>query len=373
MEKKIKIIYVISGVNYSLGFLWLSQFVNKERYDVRFIFLNKTLPSIYDELKNAGVRTNFIQIKSKLDYPSTLLQLAKIFLKERPDIVHAHLFEAGLLSILAAKLTFIKKRIYTRHHATYNSMYFPHMVKYDKLINSFSTHLVSISENVSQVLNETEKVNKQKVHLIPHGFIFDEFIHPDPKKVDQLMKKYNPKKKGPIVGVISRFIELKGLQYIIPAFKLFLQKEPNALLVMANATGNYHDKIQEALNLLPEDNYVKIEFEKELFSLYGLFDYFIHVPIDSSVEAYGQVYIESLASGVPSIFTLSGIANEFIEDGKNALIVPYHNSTKIYESLVRLSENSSLQQKIIKQGREDVIAKFSLTNSLNKMYLLYES
>lgn len=373
MEKKIKIIYVISGVNYSLGFLWLSQFVNKERYDVRFIFINKTLPSIYDELKNAGIKTNFIQNKSKLDYPSTLLKLLKIFLKERPNIVHAHLFEAGLLSMLAAKFTFINKRIYTRHHATYNSVYFPHMVKYDKLINFLSTHLVSISENVSQVLIGTEKVNKQKVHLIPHGFIFDEFISPDPIKVDELKEKYNPKKKGPIVGVISRFIELKGLQYIIPAFKLFLQKEPNALLVMANATGNYHYKIQEALNLLPKDNYVKIEFEKELFSLYGLFDYFIHVPIDSSVEAYGQVYIESLASGVPSIFTLSGIANEFIEDGKNALIVPYHNSTKIYESLVRLSENSSLQQKIIKQGREDVIEKFSLANSLNKMYLLYES
>lgn len=373
MEKKLKLIYVISGVNYSLGFLWLSQFVNKERYDVRFIFLNKTQPSIYDEIKNAGIKTNYIQIKSKLDYPSTFLKLANILLKEKPNIVHAHLLEAGFLSMLAAKLTFIKKRIYTRHHATYNSVYFPHMVKYDKLINFLSTHLVSISKNVSQVLIETEKVKKEKVHLVPHGFIFDEFINPDPKKVDQLKNTYNPKKKRPVIGVISRFIELKGLQYIIPAFKLFLEKEPNALLIMANATGNYESKIQEELDFLPKDSYLKIEFEKDLFSLYGLFDYFIHVPIDPSVEAYGQVYIEALASGVPSIFTLSGIAKEFIEDEKNALIVPYHNFAKIYESLVRLTENSPLKQKIIKQGREDVINKFSLTNSLNKMYLLYES
>ena len=163
MVKKIKIIYVISGVNYSLGFLWLSRFLNKERYDIRFVFLNKTLPIIYDEIKNNGVKTSFIQIKSKLDYPYTLLQLAKIFLFEKPNIVHAHLFEAGLLSMFVAKFTFIKKRIYTRHHATYNSMYFPHMVKYDKLINSFTTHIVSISENVSKVLIETEKVNKQKL------------------------------------------------------------------------------------------------------------------------------------------------------------------------------------------------------------------
>lgn len=373
MEKRIKIIYVISGVNYSLGFLWLSQFIDKERFDVHFIFLNKTEPTLFRELKDAGVKTFYFQCKSKLDYIPTLFKLTRIFLKERPTIVHAHLFEAGLLSMLAAKITLIKKRIYTRHHATYNSEYFPHMVKYDKFINWLTTHLVSISENVSQVLIDVEKVKKQKVHLVPHGFIFDEFIKPDSAKIDQLKNIYNPKRKSPVVGVISRFIELKGLQYIIPAFKLFLEKEPNALLIMANATGNYENRIQKELNLLPIESYKRIAFEKDLFSLYGLFDYFIHVPINPSVEAFGQVYIESLASGVPSIFTLSGIANEFIEDEKNSLIVPYHNSPKIYESLVRLAENSSLKQKIIKQGREDVLAKFSLSNSLNKMYLLYES
>ena len=373
MKKRKKIIYVVSGVNYSLGFLWLSQFIDKARYDVRFIFINKSEPSLFLELKSKGIKTKYIPCKSKLDYFPTLLKLAILFIKERPDIVHAHLFEAGLLSMLAAKFTFIKKRIFTRHHATYNSVYFPHMVKYDKLINLLSTHLVSISKNVSEVLIKTEKVKKEKVHLIQHGFIFDEFIKPDQKKVDDLMKIYNPGKKRPVVGVISRFIELKGIQYIIPAFKMFLQKEPNALLVMANSSGNYQHKIQEDLNLLPKDSYIKIEFEKELFSLYGLFDYFIHVPIDPSVEAFGQVYVESLASGVPSIFTLSGIAREFIEDEKNALIVPYHNIEKIYESLIRLAVNSSLKQKIIKQGREDVIDKFSFTHSLNKMYLLYES
>ena len=373
MKKRLKVTYVISGIDYSLGFLWLSQHINKKKFDVTFIFLNKVEPTLYKELIKAGIKTKYIQTRSKLDYFSTLFKLGVIFLKERPNIVHAHLFEAGLLSMLAARLTFIKKRIYTRHHATYNSIYYPHMVKYDKFINRLCTELVSISENVSKVLIEAEKVDKKKVHLIPHGFIFDEFIQPNPQKVQQLTETYNPNRKKPVIGVISRFIELKGLQFIIPAFEQFLQKEPNALLVMANATGNYDSQIQVLLNSLPKDSFVKIEFEKELFSLYRLFDYFIHVPIGPTVEAYGQVYIEALAAGVPSIFTLSGIAPEFIEDKKNAILVPYKNSMNIYQSLIRLKEDSSLKHKIITQGREDVINRFSLINSLNKLYLLYES
>ncbi len=142
---------------------------------------------------------------------------------------------------------------------------------------------------------------------------------------------------------------------------------------MANATGNYETTLQKHLDTLPKESYVKIDFEKELFSLYGLFDYFIHVPIDPSVEAFGQVYVEALASGVPSIFTLSGIANEFIINEKNAMVVPFHDTQSIYESLIQLSENKELKQKIIVQGREEVINKFSLTHSLNKMYQLYES
>ncbi|MFN0188042.1 MAG: glycosyltransferase family 4 protein [Bacteroidia bacterium] len=373
MKERLKLTYVISGIDYSLGFLWLSQHLDNEKYDLTFVFLNKTEPTLYKVLIKAGIKSKYIQIKSKLDYFSTLLKLSFHFLKERPNIVHAHLFEAGLLSMLAAKITLINKRIYTRHHATYNSIYFPHMVKYDKFINRLSTQLVSISENVSKVLIETEKAAKKKVHLIPHGFIFDEFIQPDSFKVEKLIATYNPNRKRPVVGVISRFIELKGIQFIIPAFQQFLQKEPNALLVLANATGNYSSKIQELLNSLPKDSYIKIEFEKELFSLYRLFDYFIHVPIDPTVEAYGQVYIEALASGVPSIFTLSGIAHDFIENERNSLIVPYQNSQYIYQSLIRLKEDSSLKDKIIRQGREDIINKFSFTNSLNKLYLLYES
>ncbi|MBL0097760.1 MAG: glycosyltransferase [Bacteroidetes bacterium] len=85
------------------------------------------------------------------------------------------------------------------------------------------------------------------------------------------------------------------MQYIIPAFERILKSQPKKL---------------------PSDSYIKIEFERDLFSLYSIFDYFIHAPIDPSVEAFGQVYIEALAAGIPSIFTLSGIAPDFIVDGK---------------------------------------------------------
>ncbi|MBK9400936.1 MAG: glycosyltransferase family 4 protein [Bacteroidetes bacterium] len=124
---------------------------------------------------------------------------------------------------------------------------------------------------------------------------------------------------------------------------------------------------------MPSDSYIKIEFEKDLFSLYSIFDYFIHVPIDPSVEAFGQVYIEALAAGIPSVFTLSGIAPDFIVDEKNALVVPFKDSDAIYNSLEKLIGNDVLKEKIVRQGRADVLNMFSFEKSILKMCEIYES
>jgi len=372
MKEKVKITYVISGLDFSLGFLWLSKHIDPNKYEVSYIFLSKSAPALHSEFLNNGLDSTFYSIHSKRSYFKILLKLFVRFIKNRPTIVHAHLFEAGLLSMFASTAAFIKRRIYTRHHATYNSVYFPHMVKYDRLINTLASHLVAISNNVSEVLINAENVSPSKISLIPHGFQFDEFIITNPGRIEKLRESISLIRTGPTVGVISRHIELKGLQYIIPAFKKYLKDYPEATLVLANAVGNYKDEIKKTLETLPKESYIEIEFEKDLFSLYALFDLFIHVPIDSSVEAFGQVYVEALAAGIPSIFTLSGIAPDFIQHEKNALVVPYKNIDAIYDSMLRYSKDSTLKQTIIKQGREDVIKGFSFENSLDKMYKLYE-
>ena len=370
-EKK-KVCYIISGVDYSLGFIWLIKNINKEKYEVSFIFLNKNRPSILDEIDKDEIKSSWIKCEKKLDYILIFFKLAIYFIRNRPDIVHAHLIEAGLIAIPASFFTGIKKRIYTRHHATYNIYYYPHMVKYDKLINFFCTQIIAISTNVSEVLIQKEKTDPSKVHILPHGFKLNLFEEVSKSNIEKLSLKYNPQKQSPVIGVISRFIELKGLQYIIPAFKILLESKPDALLILANASGNYKTEIDDLLSSIPSKNYITLKFEKDLFSLYKLFTIFIHVPINNTVEAFGQVYVEALAAGIPSIFTKSGIARDFIEHERNALVVNYKSSDEIYQAICKLIEEPELRNQLIETGRKDVNKLFSFEKSLIEMYALYD-
>lgn len=367
------VVYVISRVDYALGFDWLEQYIDKERYLPVFVFLNATRPHLADVLSERGALVEFLPLHSKKDYPGLLYKLIRIFLKHKPQIVHAHLLDANLLAIPAAWICRVKKRIYTRHHSTYHFDYHPHMVKYDKLVNSLCTQIVSISLNVSEVLIQKEGVSAEKVFLVNHGFQLERFAEPDASAVDDLRAKYNPQGKRPVIGVISRLTEWKGVQYIIPAFQQLLLRFPDALLVIANAKGDFENEIKQELSVLQGNQYQLIPFEKDLFSLYSLFDVFVHVPIDQAAEAFGQVYVEALAARIPSVFTLSGISREFIIDRENAMVVPFKDVNAISNAVKEVLENDALKDQLINNGWNAVFRKFTVPAMMSALYKAYEA
>jgi glycosyltransferase involved in cell wall biosynthesis len=161
---------------------------------------------------------------------------------------------------------------------------------------------------------------------------------------------FGGRKPFPVVGVISRFLELKGIQHIIPAFRKLLAEYPGACLVLANAKGPYEPEVRKLLAGLPGGSYVTIPFEKDIAALYRLFDVFVHVPVDGHSEAFGQIYIEALASGIPSVFTLSGIAHDMIRHGENALVVPYCDPDSIFGAVKRILTDPELAGRLKAQG-----------------------
>lgn len=105
--------------------------------------------------------------------------------------------------------------------------------------------------------------------------------------------------------------------------------------------------ITEKLSQLPAHSYVEIPFEADLFALFKLFDVFVHAPIDSIQETFGQVYVDAMLSRVPSVITLAGNALDHAVHQENAWVVDYQNSDQIAEGILALLNDTHLRQKII--------------------------
>jgi glycosyltransferase involved in cell wall biosynthesis len=167
-------------------------------------------------------------------------------------------------------------------------------------------------------------------------------------------------------------VHWKGIQYIIPAFEKLLTIYPNAKLLLANAQGDYKSELQKLLQKIPSDNYIEIPFEANISALYHLFDVYVHTPIDAQLEAFGQTYVEALAAGTPSIFTLSGVASEFIEHEKNALVVPFQNSEAIFEAMEKILKDEKLKNQLKINGFSSIQHKFNLEHFIQKLEKLYK-
>ncbi len=370
MEKKSRIIYIVSFINFSYGLEWMADNMNKSKYAVDFIFLDKTVPEIFQSLKQKGIKVVFIRYRGKRDLLNVMMRLFVYFLRNKPEIIHAHLFDASFAALPVAWLAGVKKRIYTRHHATIHHNSHPKAIKYDRLINYFSTKIIAVSENVKKILIEREFVEEAKIFVVHHGFDF-KITETRKELLDAIREKYKLDGFYPIVGLVSRFVDWKGVQFVIPAFKMLLTEYPNAKLVLANANGNYKKEIVELLASLPFRNYVTIEFEKDVFSLMKCFDMIVHVPIDLEAEAFGQIYVEAMSCRVPVICTLSGVAGEYIVDEKNALVVPYCNSESIYFCMKKLLEIPDLRSAIIDSAYIDVIEGFSIKKMIIELLKVY--
>ncbi|CAN5416591.1 glycosyltransferase [soil metagenome] len=368
--RPIKVVFIIAHINKSLQFEWMIEGLLRRNFSLSFILLGEATTELSAFIVKNHLLIYNIELHNSRGLFRVFFKVVSLLKKIKPDVVHTHLYHANLTGLLAAKITGVKKRIYTRHHATIHLQHFPKAVFADKFINSLATDIIIPSLSLYDVLVKLEGAQPEKIHHIPHGFNLGYFSNRDESAVASLRTKYNLS-GHPVVGVIARHVEWKGVQYIIPAFKEVLKKYTESHLILANVGGDFKNEITSLLSDLPDRNYSLICFESNAAALYHCFDLFVHVPVDRDCEAFGQTYVEALASGVPSVFTLSGIGNEFLRDRENALIVRYRDSEAIYTALIGLIEDPLLANGLREKGKAVVNERFSVDKMIDRLSKLY--
>lgn len=363
-----KIVHVVSHLYKSFGFEWLYDHLSPE-FKPGFVLLNPRDSEFEQWLKARGAFVRRISYRDKNDLPGVTARLWTMFVRWRPRTVHAHFWDAGMAAFAAGRAAAVRQRVYTRHYGSNHHVYHPKMVRVDRFLNAAATDILAISGAVEKVLVRDDGAKPSKIVVIPHGFDFGRIAAP----TQDLAPKYNPSGRSPVIGVVSRYTHYKGLQNIVPAVAALRNEYPNLLLVLANASGEYAPEVKKLLeNHLPSDAYVEISFETDIFSLYRLFDVYVHVPIDPHLEAFGQTYVEAPAAGVPCVFTLSGIAPEFVRHRHNAFVVGYNDPQGIAEGVRFFLENPEEKLRIVGAAREDVRRRFDIRVVVKEYEKLYQ-
>jgi glycosyltransferase involved in cell wall biosynthesis len=370
---RIRLLYIVAQPVRWVSFEWVAAGLDREIFDLSFLLLSKGgPPPMAPHLEALGLAAVPLPYAGRHALLGPVRAIERYCRAHAVDIVHAHFMDACLAGLLGARLARVPVRVHTRHHAGPYPWFHrrPWGAWYDRWNNLLSTAVIAPSEQARRSLLDYDRIEPGKVVLVHHGFDLAA-CRTDEAGVEAMRRKYGLGDDHPIVGVVARYERIKGHEPIIRAFRRLLTDYPRARLVLANARGHHAGPIRHLLGTLPASRFVEIPFEEQMPALYQTFDVFVHAPIRPHLEAFGQVYVEAMAAGVPCVCTLAGVAGEFVVDGENALVVSPEHDEQIHDGIVRILTDAALRRRLTARARRDVEERFGIQGMLRSLQDLY--
>lgn len=153
----------------------------------------------------------------------------------------------------------------------------------------------------------------------------------------------------PRVLFVGGNMQRKGLPTLIEAASHIIRTMPNAEFWVAG-----HDAVQPKMEALCHRHGVRAAFrflglqsQDELPKLYAQCDVFA---MPSLIEAFGVVFLEAMAAGLPVVGTCVGGITEIVRDDENGLLVQPNDAPALASAIARLLTDDELRQRLARAG-----------------------
>lgn len=343
----------------------LSEFTSK----VVVVFSSEEYPSLYiksfSELEN--VEFYFINSKENTRLKSFTIVL-RLILAKKPNIVHAHGYFASIYTMPISFLLAIEHRLVTRHHGLMHSIerrYKSLMI--DRIINILATRIIVHSRHVKDSLISRPFSSYRKFLYIPLGIVVEDFIDVSDARARKVRLELNTSEEDILIGLNSRPVKWKGVETFLESAHILVHKFHNIKFALINM---HQDKLSDDLKKLYTNLPITfVETISDLPAFYKSLDVFCHVPKSLRAEPAGFVYLEAIASGVPSVFTLSGILPEINLTDMPISIVNYCSPVELSEAIITAI---GTKRNLPVEDRKKRLSQFTLSNFINQHRHLYK-
>lgn len=329
----------------------LCKFIDKNTFNVSVLCL-RNLGAYIPELKAMGINVHFFPQKiNGVDYLS-FLKVAKVFRREKVDIVHTHNTNPLIDGALGALLSGVKTVIHTDHARD-----FPDKRRYmfaEWCLSHLVYKMVGVSDHTVTNLRKYEYIPMKKLITIPNGIDGKKYqISIDKSKK---MKELGITHEGPIIGLGVRITEQKGITYLLQAMPAILKRFPELSLVIAG-TGNLVDILKhEARELNISDNVFFVGPRLDMPELLKLFDLYV---LPSLWEGLPMVLLEAMAAGCAIVATGVGGNSQAIKNGYNGTLVDPRNPQQLAKAVITLLESPDIRETYVRNALRVFHEKFS--------------
>lgn len=281
--------------------------------------------------------------------------------KIKPDIVHCQAIPMGVPAFLFKQLYRKPYIVWCHGFDVYNPWKFKKIIS--RAVLNSADAVIALTNHMREML---QKSCNKDIAIIPNSL--------NVKKFESASKNLNQEELGiekedRIILFVGTLNPVKGLQYLVEAFKTISRKIPKAKLLLVGDG-------PERRNL---ENMVKKNGLEDKVSLIGrvendevpkymtIADVFV---LPSLSESFGIVNLEAMACGLPIVATRVDGIPEVVNDPENGFLVEPMNSGQIAAKVILLLENDALREKMGKTNREKA-KEYGLEKIIGKIEKIY--
>jgi len=298
---------------------------------------------------------------------AALVRLTRIFARERPDVVHAHTYKAGVLASVAGRIAGVPAVIFTPHgHIFSRGANIPGVPGGLKLevLRWITRTAQACADRITAV--STPDLDQQvalrlspasKYVVVRNGIDVDRFAQPRRKGFEG----------STVIGAVGRLSEEKGHRYLLQAMPAVLRALPNARLVLVGY-GALEGELRGRASSLGLDGAVTFAGERDSAEMLPSFDLFVQ---PSLYESQGLALLEAMAAGIPSIATDVGGVADVVRDGETGLLVAPADPDALAGAIVRLAGSPDLARDLSQRAERHVRDHFSSRTMLDAYARLY--
>lgn len=353
------ILYITPDFNYSCGrsklaFMYLKYFSSKKDYKVHFITNGGDSLDRLNDLSNL----NYQILKFSTGYKNVLYKrnfyrsLKDYIIRNKINLIHTHHRFPELISTRIGKELNIKT--ITSAHS---------FVKGFKRTSFKSDKIISVSHSLAAYLINEYDISKEKVVTLYNPL--DPLLKEDLSAAEKFRKENNISSEMKLLVFIGRVNKDKGFDILLKSFSVVKEKNKDVILLINGQIENSYfqyeiSKFNKAVIFIPpQKNNIYLYLSADIVVLPSRFDPFPFVMLESGIHK--KPFIGGNTGGIA----------EFIEDGKNGLLVEPENPAQLADKILFLLNNPEVGKRLGENLYEKVTRFCDYNNYFSEIEKIY--
>jgi sugar transferase (PEP-CTERM/EpsH1 system associated) len=289
-------------------------------------------------------------------------QLAQLFRRERPHIVHTHAWGTLLEGLVAARCARVPAVVHGEHGTLQLRR---HQRWMQRAGWSCVDQVLSVSTRLSERIATEIGFPLETIRTIRNGVDLARFGHHS--RIAARAALQLPIDR-PVVGTIGRLVPVKDHVSLVDAMRVLQREQVDAVLVIAG-DGPLEETIRrQAASLGFDGRVVLLGHRPDVEVVLAALDLFV---LPSVSEGLPNTVLEAMASRLPVVATRVGGVEEVVQDGVTGVLVPPRSPYALGRAISDLLRDRDRAAAMGAMGRRRAETEFALDETVRRYEELY--